>query len=67
MDINEAATTDHRVSVNDLMIKACAIALGRYPKFNASFQGDYLQMNASINIGIAIALERANRARYQRL
>ena len=56
-DVNESATTEHRVSVNDLVIRACAIALGRYPKFNASFQGDYLQMNASINIGIAIALE----------
>ena len=56
-DVNEAATTEQRVSINDLVIRACAIALGRYPKFNASFRGDYLQMNASINIGIAIALE----------
>ena len=56
-DINEAASTEHRVSVNDLVIRACAIALGRYPKFNASYRGDYLQMNASVNIGIAIALD----------
>ena len=56
-DINDAVTSEKRISVNDLVIKACAIALGRYPKFNASFQGDHLRMNASINIGIAIALE----------
>ena len=56
-DINDTAAREQRVSVNDLMIRACSIALGRYPKFNASFRGDHLQMNASINIGIAIALE----------
>ena len=37
-DVNEAGTTEHRVSVNDLVIRACTIALGRYPKFNASFR-----------------------------
>ncbi len=56
-DINDNIGSQARVSVNDLIIKASAISLGRYPKFNASFQGDYLQMNGSINIGIAIALE----------
>ena len=56
-DINDTASAEHRVSVNDLVIRACAASLGRYPKFNASFRGDHLQMNASVNIGIAIALE----------
>ncbi len=56
-DVNDAGQAESRVSVNDLIIKACAIALARYPKFNASFQGDHLQMNSSMNIGIAIALE----------
>jgi pyruvate dehydrogenase E2 component (dihydrolipoamide acetyltransferase) len=56
-EINDAIPPESRVSVNDLIIKAAAIALGQYPKFNASFQGEYLQMNASMNIGIAIALE----------
>ena len=56
-DVNQAFPTESRVSVNDLVIKACAIALQRYPKFNSSFRGDHLQMNPRINIGIAIALE----------
>ena len=56
-DVNQAIPAESRVSVNDLVIKACAIALQRYPKFNSSFRGDYLQMNPQINIGIAIALE----------
>ena len=56
-DINDALPAENRVSVNDLILKACTIVLGQYPKFNGSFQGDHLQLNSSINVGIAIALE----------
>lgn len=56
-DINDAVAAETRVSVNDLIIKACALALSTFPKFNAFFRGDHLQMNSSVNIGIAIALE----------
>jgi pyruvate dehydrogenase E2 component (dihydrolipoamide acetyltransferase) len=56
-EVNETVPAEQRVSVNDLMIKACAMALREYPKFNAFFRGDHLQMNAGMNIGIAIALE----------
>ncbi len=44
-----------RVSVNDLIIKACVGALIKYPRFNASFADDAIQMNEAINVGIAIA------------
>ena len=56
-DVNQAIPAESRVSVNDLVIKSCAIALQLYPKFNATYRGDHLQMNPRINIGIAIALE----------
>ena len=56
-DYNGALPAENRVSVNDFIIKACAIALQRHSKFNAFFRGDHLQMNSSVNIGIAIALE----------
>ena len=56
-DTNDAVADGVRVSVNDLVIKAAAIALKRYPKFNAFYRNDHLQMNLGINIGIAIALE----------
>lgn len=46
-----------RLSVNDLVIKACVDALHVHPKFNASFKEDGVLMNSSINIGIAIAEE----------
>ena len=56
-DINDQLDPDSRVSVNDLIVKASALAIGRHPKFNSFFRDDYLQMNPSINVGIAIALE----------
>ena len=56
-DINDEVDALSRVTVNDLIVKASAIAIGRHPKFNSFFRDDHLQMNASINVGIAIALE----------
>ncbi len=56
-DTNDAIPAENRVSVNDMVIKAATIALRRHPKFNAFFRGDHLQMNPSVNMGIAIALD----------
>ena len=46
-----------RVTVNDLIIKACADALKKRPKFNAFLDGDVIRPNDSVNIGIAMAVE----------
>ena len=46
-----------RVTVNDLIIKACADALKKHPKFNAFLDGDVVRPNDSINVGIAMAVE----------
>ena len=56
-DLNDELDAEKRVSVNDFIVKASAIAISRHPKFNSFFRDDHLQMNASINVGIAIALE----------
>ncbi len=56
-DINDELPASSRVSVNDLIVKASALAIGKHPKFNSFFRGDHLQMNPSVNVGIAIALE----------
>ena len=56
--INSALESEGvRVTVNDLIIKACADSLKKYPKFNAFLDGDVIQPNDSINIGIAMAVE----------
>ena len=56
-DVNDEADPENRVSVNDLMVKACALALANHPKFNSFFRGDHLEVHGAMNIGIAIALE----------
>ena len=56
-DVNDEVSVEQRVSVNDLIVKASAMAIKHHPKFNSSFQDNHLQMNASVNIGIAIALD----------
>lgn len=46
-----------RISVNDMIIRACVKAIIKYPKLNTTFAGDHLVSHPDINIGIAIALE----------
>lgn len=55
--LNSSASETQRVSVNDLVVKACAIALERHPKFNAEFGENGLIMHDRINIDIGIALD----------
>ncbi|MEP6616653.1 MAG: pyruvate dehydrogenase complex dihydrolipoamide acetyltransferase [Ginsengibacter sp.] len=45
-----------KISFNDLVIKACAMALRQHPAVNASWMGDFIRQNNHIHIGSAIAL-----------
>jgi pyruvate dehydrogenase E2 component (dihydrolipoamide acetyltransferase) len=45
-----------KVSFNDLVVKACATGLTRFPLVNASWAGDKIVTHAEVNIGIAVAL-----------
>ena len=55
--LNELLPDDAKLSVNDLIIKAAALALREFPSLNASFAGDKVVRKAHINIGNAVALE----------
>lgn len=46
-----------KVSFNDMVIKACAIALRRHPAINSSWMGDFIRQNHHIHIGTAVAVE----------
>ncbi|HUN24023.1 MAG TPA: dihydrolipoamide acetyltransferase family protein [Anaerolineales bacterium] len=46
-----------KLSVNDLIVKAVALALRKFPNLNASFQGTQIVRHANINIGIAVSVE----------
>ena len=46
-----------RVTVNDMIVKACVEALEAYPMFNAYYTDEGIELNDSINVGIAMAQE----------
>jgi pyruvate dehydrogenase E2 component (dihydrolipoamide acetyltransferase) len=46
-----------KISVNDFVVRACALALLRHPGVNASFQGESIRVFHRAHIGIAVALE----------
>jgi len=46
-----------KISLNDLVVKACALVLVEHPGVNASFQNDAIRVYHRAHIGIAVALE----------
>jgi pyruvate dehydrogenase E2 component (dihydrolipoamide acetyltransferase) len=46
-------------SLNDLIVKAAALALRRHPRMNASYIEDRLQMHGQVNVGVAVATDDA--------
>ncbi|MES2649420.1 MAG: pyruvate dehydrogenase complex dihydrolipoamide acetyltransferase [Bacteroidota bacterium] len=53
--INE--TSPVKISFNDFVLKATAVALKQHPKVNSSWMGDKIRYNHHINIGVAVAVE----------
>jgi pyruvate dehydrogenase E2 component (dihydrolipoamide acetyltransferase) len=45
------------ISINDIIIKAAALALRQHPEINASFAGDHVKVFSRVHIGMAVALE----------
>jgi pyruvate dehydrogenase E2 component (dihydrolipoamide acetyltransferase) len=48
---------DTKVSFNDMVIKACALALKKHPKINSQWREDAIIINHHVNIGVAVAVE----------
>jgi pyruvate dehydrogenase E2 component (dihydrolipoamide acetyltransferase) len=53
--LNENAKV--KISFNDLVLKATAVALKQHPKVNSSWLGDKIRYNHHINIGVAVAVD----------
>lgn len=51
------ASTDTKITITDLLVKAAAIALREHPRMNAQFDGDAIRLRSEINIGVAVAVE----------
>lgn len=55
-EINESEDAATKLSVNDLVIKATALALRRVPDVNVSFGGDRLYRYRDVDIAVAVAI-----------
>jgi pyruvate dehydrogenase E2 component (dihydrolipoamide acetyltransferase) len=45
------------ITYNDIVVKACALALARFPRINASYEDEGMTIHPNINIGVAVAVE----------
>jgi pyruvate dehydrogenase E2 component (dihydrolipoamide acetyltransferase) len=48
---------DKKVSLNDLVVKASAMALRQHPAINSAWMGDKIRVNHHIHVGVAVAVE----------
>jgi pyruvate dehydrogenase E2 component (dihydrolipoamide acetyltransferase) len=46
-----------KISFNDMVVKASAMALRKHPAVNSSWMGDFIRQYQHINIGVAVAVE----------
>jgi pyruvate dehydrogenase E2 component (dihydrolipoamide acetyltransferase) len=53
--LNELAPV--KISFNDMVLKAVAVALKQHPVVNSSWLGDTIRVNHHVNIGVAVAVE----------
>lgn len=51
------ASGDVKISYNDFVVKACAMALRKHPVINSSWLGDKIRTNHHVHIGVAISVE----------
>jgi pyruvate dehydrogenase E2 component (dihydrolipoamide acetyltransferase) len=56
--LNNALPEDEKLSVNDFIVRAAALALREFPNLNASLEGETIVRHGEINIGIAVAVEQ---------
>jgi pyruvate dehydrogenase E2 component (dihydrolipoamide acetyltransferase) len=69
MDIDMAAAVAKRAhlkdvvevvpSFNDMVVKACALALREYPRANGSYKDGHFELYSRVNVGVAVAAHEA--------
>ncbi|MFW5943001.1 MAG: dihydrolipoamide acetyltransferase family protein, partial [Chloroflexota bacterium] len=55
--VNNTLPDDGKVTINDMIVKAAALALRDFPNLNASFAGETIVYHERINVGTAVAIE----------
>ncbi|HEV2944209.1 MAG TPA: dihydrolipoamide acetyltransferase family protein, partial [Solirubrobacteraceae bacterium] len=58
-ELKDAIPTHPAPTYNDMVVKACALALREHPKANGSYRDGQLQLYSRINVGVAVAAQDA--------
>jgi pyruvate dehydrogenase E2 component (dihydrolipoamide acetyltransferase) len=56
-EVNTSREKDHRISVNDFVIKALAMALHTTPDANVMWMGDTMRQFHTVDLSVAVAIE----------
>ena len=48
---------DTKISFNDIIVKACALALRQHPQVNSQWFADRMKLNNHVHVGVAVAVE----------
>jgi pyruvate dehydrogenase E2 component (dihydrolipoamide acetyltransferase) len=59
-DASEQRSVDSQAGVptyNDMVVKACAIALREYPRANGSYRDGRFELHSRVNVGVAVAVD----------
>jgi len=48
---------ENKISFNDIIVKACAVALQNHPGVNATFMGDRVRLFGDVHVGVAVAID----------
>jgi pyruvate dehydrogenase E2 component (dihydrolipoamide acetyltransferase) len=54
--VNQLLPKEEKISVNDFMVKATALALRQFPNLNATFAEDKIVRHGQVNVGVAVAV-----------
>lgn len=54
--LNEGLPDERKITVNDMILKATALALKQFPNMNSHYYGDKIVRQKRINVAIAVAL-----------
>ena len=49
-------TSPVKISFNDMVLKACGVALKQHPEINSSWRDDHIRKNHHVHIGMAVAI-----------
>ncbi len=55
--LNELAADEHKISFNDMILKAVANALRQFPQMNVSYADDMLRAHQRVHLSMAVALD----------